>query len=69
MLDYIRDVDEDTVIFTHFIGINVMTSAAMGSDKTIVCRPDHASITEIETHNGALRLVQMPREMRVDDVR
>lgn len=69
MLNFMRGVSEDTAVFTHFIAINVMTGAAMGSDKTVVCRPDHASITEIEVHDGALRLVSAAREMRVDDVR
>lgn len=69
MLNFVRGVREDAAVFTHFIAINVMTGAAMGSDDTIVCRPDHASITEIEVHNGTLRLVRMANEMSVDDVR
>ena len=69
MLNFMRGVSEDTAVFTHFIAINVMTGAAMGSDWTVVCRPDHASITEIEIRDGVLRLVNAAREMRVDDVR
>lgn len=64
-----RAVREDTAMFSHFIAINVITAAAMGSDRTIVCRPDHASITEIEVSEGALKLVSAGREMQIDDVR
>ena len=64
-----RAIGEDTAVFSHFIVINVLTGAAMGSDRTIVCRPDHASITEIEVEEGALKLVSAAREMQIDDVR
>lgn len=69
MLGYVRAIREDTAVFTHFIGINVMTGAALGVEHTIVCRPDHASITELEVQDGALRLVRRGAEMQVDDVR
>jgi broad specificity phosphatase PhoE len=60
---------EDAAVFSHFIAINVITGAAMGSDRTIVCRPDHASITQIEVAGGVLKLVSAAREMQIDDVR
>lgn len=70
MVKFVRAVREDTAVFTHFIAINVMTGVALGKDGTIVCRPDHASITEIEVGpSGALRLVRAAAEMQVDDVR
>jgi len=69
MLDYIHGIQGDTVVFTHFIAINVIVGAALGEDATIVCKPDHASITELEVTSGALRLVRFGAEMQVDDVR
>jgi broad specificity phosphatase PhoE len=60
---------EDTAVFSHFIAINAIVGAALGRDETIVCRPDHASITEIRLENGVLRLVQMGPEMSQGDVR
>lgn len=70
MLQFVRGMREDSAVFTHFIALNVLTGAALGSEQTIVCRPDHASITEIEVDaEGALRLVRAAAEMQVDDVR
>lgn len=69
MLGFIRNIREDTAVFTHFIGINVITGAALGVDHTIVCIPDHCSITEIEVEEGALRLIAPGADMQVDDVR
>jgi hypothetical protein len=69
MLRFVRGLHEDTAVFTHFIGINVIVGAAMGVEDTIVCIPDHASITELEVSNGALRVVVLGADMQVDDVR
>ena len=69
MLSFVRDLREDTAVFTHFIAINVIAGAAQGSENTIVCTPDHASITEIEVDRGALRLIALGASMQVDDVR
>jgi len=69
MLGFVRAIRHDTAVFTHFIGINVIAGAALGAELTIVCTPDHASITELEVNDGALRLIALGAEMQVDDVR
>ena len=69
MLGFVRAIRRDTAVFTHFIGINVLAGAALGAELTIVCAPDHASITELEVNDGALRLIAFGAEMQVDDVR
>lgn len=69
MLSFVRSIGEDTAVFTHFIGINVIAGAARGVDDTIVFTPDHASITEIAVEAGALRLIALGATMQVDDVR
>jgi len=69
MLGFVRALREDTAVFTHFIAINVIAGAALGVDQTIVCIPDHASITEMEAERGVLRLVRHGAAMQVDDVR
>jgi len=69
MLDFVSDVRRDTAVFTHFIAINVIAGAALKRDATIVCRPGHASITELEVADGALALVRFGAEMQIDDVR
>jgi len=69
VLNYVRSIGEDTVAFTHFIAINVIAGAALGRDETIVCKPDYASITEIEITPSGLRLVRHGAEMILGEVR
>jgi len=69
MLDYISGLEKDTAVFSHFIAINVIVGAALQRDATIVCKPDHASITELALTDGVLSVVRLGAEMQVDDVR
>ena len=55
-------ISHDCVIYTHFIAINVVAAAARGSDSVICFRPDHASVTVVETHGGEIRLIALGRE-------
>jgi broad specificity phosphatase PhoE len=55
-------IKEDTVIFSHFIAINVAAGAAEGDDRVILFRPDNCSVTIIDVDNGALRLVERGHE-------
>lgn len=65
----LREMKKDTAIFTHFIAINAIVSAATGSNDTIVFRPAHCSITELELGPDGLRLVRLGGEMISADVR
>jgi broad specificity phosphatase PhoE len=69
LVDYLAGLRQDTVVFTHFIAINVVCGAALGADETIVCLPGHASITELEANGGKLRFVRLGAAMISDDVR
>lgn len=55
-------IPHDTIIFTHFIPINALISAASRSEATIVAWPGYASVTVIETHADGLRLIAPPAE-------
>jgi broad specificity phosphatase PhoE len=61
--------EADCAVFTHFIAINTLAGAALGRPETIVCRPDHTSITELTIDDGRLRLVHLGAEMSEGDVR
>jgi broad specificity phosphatase PhoE len=63
------DMNTDTAVFTHFIAINAVVSAALGSGDTIVFRPAHCSITELEVTPNGLRVVRLGGEMVSADVR
>lgn len=65
----LREMNADTAIFTHFIAINAIVSAAQGSGDTIVFRPAHCSITELELARDGLRVVRLGGEMVSADVR
>jgi broad specificity phosphatase PhoE len=69
MLAYVRGIEHDCAVFTHFIAINVIAGAALARDETIVARPGHASITELELIGGRLLLRRAGAEMGGDDVR
>jgi broad specificity phosphatase PhoE len=52
LLDALRAMAGDVVIYSHFVAINVVIGAAKGNDLVINFRPDHASVTEIEVVDG-----------------
>lgn len=62
-------LDRDAVVFTHFIAINAIVGAAVGSAETIVFRPGHASITALDLRDGGLRVISLGAETASDDVR
>jgi broad specificity phosphatase PhoE len=52
----------DTVVFTHFIAINVIVGAAYSSEHVVHFRPDHASITCVELESAGVRIVELGRQ-------
>lgn len=55
LLDALRAMSGDVVIFSHFIAINAVIGAALGNEQVINFRPDHASITTVEVASGNFR--------------
>jgi broad specificity phosphatase PhoE len=53
---------EDTVIFSHYVAINVAVGAAIGDDRVVVFSPDNCSVTIFENEGGLLRLIEKGRE-------
>lgn len=51
-----------TAIFSHFVAINAAVSVALGSDRVIGFRPDHASVTVLDVREGRPVLVELGRE-------
>jgi broad specificity phosphatase PhoE len=62
LIDSLLGIPHDCVIYTHFIAINVAAGAATGSEQVVCFRPDHASVTVVETHAGRLHLLELGRE-------
>lgn len=49
-------------VFSHYVAINAVMSLLAGDDRVLVFRPDHASITTLETDGSRLVLVEAGRE-------
>jgi broad specificity phosphatase PhoE len=47
----------DTAVFSHYVAINAVVSKLLGEDRVLAFRPDHCSITVLETDGRELRLV------------
>lgn len=55
VVDALTSIQEDTIVFTHFVAINVAAGAATGQDKVTCFMPDNASLWSLEvTHDKLL---------------
>jgi len=63
VLQAVLDCSADTVIFSHFVPINVLVGAATGAQQVMSFRPANGSITVFETVGGAVRLIKRGREV------
>src|SRR4051812_31452733 len=52
----------DTAVFSHYVAINAVVSHLLGDDRVLHFRPDHASITVLETDGAELKLVEKGAE-------
>jgi broad specificity phosphatase PhoE len=48
----------DTAVFSHFVAINAVVSRLADDDRVIAFRPDHTSITVLETDGDGLTLIE-----------
>lgn len=58
-LDALTSIQEDTIVFTHFVAINVAAGAATGQDKVTCFMPDNASLWSLDVVGGKLLLSAM----------
>ncbi len=52
LVDCLHELGEDTVVFSHFIAINVAVGEATADDRVVCFRPNNGSITVLETNVG-----------------
>ncbi|WP_374570394.1 histidine phosphatase family protein [Phenylobacterium sp.] len=52
----------DTAVFSHFVAINAVISTLTGDEHVVNFRPDHASISVLETDGRSLTLITKGRE-------
>ena len=52
----------NTAVFSHYVAINAVVSRLKGVDQVLAFRPDHCSITVLETDGKTLTLVEQGAE-------
>jgi broad specificity phosphatase PhoE len=52
----------NTAVFSHYVAINAAVSLLSGVDQVLAFRPDHASITILETDGRTVRLIERGSE-------
>ena len=62
LIDRLLEINEDSVVFCHFIAINVAVGAATADDRLVCFRPDNGSVTRIANNDGRLRIIELGRE-------
>ncbi|MFO7590366.1 MAG: histidine phosphatase family protein [Acidimicrobiia bacterium] len=65
LLDALTTIEQDSVVFSHFVAINTAVGAATGDERVMCFAPAHASVTELAVDDGALRLVALGAESDV----
>lgn len=57
-----KGITQDTVVFSHYIAINVIAGNALGDDHVVCFRPDNCSITVVDVVDGELKMVSLGGE-------
>jgi broad specificity phosphatase PhoE len=68
LLAALLDLEDGTIVVSHFVAINAAVGAATGDEHIIAFRPDHCSRTVLEVDGATLRLVELGHE-RTTEVR
>jgi broad specificity phosphatase PhoE len=58
LISSLCELQKDTVVFSHFIAINVAVGSAIDDDRVVHFRPDNGSISILETDGDALTLIE-----------
>jgi len=62
VIEALLTLRQDTVIFSHYIAINVATGHALSDDRIVCFRPDNGSITVFQTSGSRLVLIEKGQE-------
>ena len=58
----ISQLEEDTVVFSHFVAINAIVGHVQNDDRMVVFRPGNCSITIVDSEGGRLSLNELGAE-------
>ena len=63
LVNFVRQITQDTVVVSHFVAINAIIGSIESSDRLVIHRLDNCSVTIVERHtDGKLKLVEVGRE-------
>jgi len=62
LIERLLAIDEDSVVFCHYVAINVAVGAATADDRLVCFRPDNGSITRLANNDRRLRVIELGRE-------
>lgn len=63
VVERVSAFDVDTVVFSHFVAINVVIGAATQDDRMVIASLDNCSVTAVDVAtDGTLTIVEMGRE-------
>ena len=66
VVEAVASLEEDALIFSHFIAINAVAGHCLGDDAMIVFHPDNCSVTTFEVEDGEVRLVELGAEAETE---
>ncbi len=58
VIEALLAIEQDSVIYSHFVAINVAVGCATDDDKVLIFRPENCSVTIINNDDGRLRLLE-----------
>ena len=63
LVEFVRAIERDTVIFSHFVAINAVIGALTNDDRLVIRSLDNCSVTLLECDaKGKLRIAQSGHE-------
>jgi broad specificity phosphatase PhoE len=62
LVSTVAALSRDTVVFTHFVAVNVIVGAALGDDRVFVARFGNCSRTVLEVVGGTITVVEQGAE-------
>ncbi|MBI1239624.1 MAG: histidine phosphatase family protein [Alphaproteobacteria bacterium] len=69
VVQYLLNCREDTVVFSHFVAINVAVGRALGTDAVVAVHPANASIWTLTSDGRALSVAAKGEEVALTIVR
>lgn len=63
LIAFLRDIESDAVVFSHFIAINAVVGASLGDDRLVILSLDNCSVTVVDIgDDGVLAFIEGGRE-------